>query len=941
MGWDRPLLEQAADMLIPENPGRVLDLAGQWVIVPTRQAARRLRELLARRCHEKACVLLSARIGTPSLLMQSAAANEAHPIVEKAVWTRLLCRMDLSRYEALFPSCPDEISAGWALGMAAMIQRVRTQLVDAGLSVTEAARMMADNAVDVLRWQQLASLEDCYLGELHKQGFQDHCELILSDTGSLSTEVLADHIILAGTPDLSNLLIHKLELLAGQGVDIDVWVAAPDSVSDGFDAWGRPEAAFWNESVLPIHTAGETVFLEADSTAQAQRALRLLQEAFASSGANANPVPAALAAANTDVLDALVSEARDRDIPVYDPNPVPLSSHAAMRLFTLFVNLLADQSYDVFSRIMRHPDWLACLEKKDESLAPGPLLKELDEFQNEVLPRDWPHVCSRLGAMKGRPYGLLKKAVDYIKLQESRFQNQQVAFSVYRFFQQVYGDRVFEVDGIGAELAAVLYETIEALERVGDLLSDTRHALDLLNRQLNEQRAAVSRPEQGLAAEGWVEMLWNPSPVLVITGMNEGSVPASRVMDMFLPDSTRKLLGLEDDARRLARDVYMARTLLEIRKGGGGVVYWLLGKRNHSGDPLKPSRLFFRCSDEALPLRAEMLFAECDTVQESPAKSFATRLNPCPPADVNGYRAGLHSVRVTGFRDYLQCPFRYYLKHVLEMEPLDDLKVELDARDFGTLVHSAWEDFHADEKMKYCDDEYVIAEFLQQALLRQVHSSYGDDLPLPIEFTVHTASQRLRAAASVQAQLVRDGWITLESELKGRLMLSGLKIGGRIDRIDRHESTGDVRVLDYKTSDSGLPPRDTHLGTFRDDSPEFAGQELNGRMKQWTDLQLPLYYTMIKAAGIEAESIQVGYFNMPKAVAETGLYLWEDLSPDMLGRAYECAEIICGRIASREFWPPRKVNARYDDFGFLFRGSSPEDVVDSVAFSEYMKGGRT
>ena len=44
-------------------------------------------------------------------------------------------------------------------------------------------------------------------------------------------------------------------------------------------------------------------------------------------------------------------------------------------------------------------------------------------------------------------------------------------------------------------------------------------------------------------------------------------------------------------------------------------------------------------------------------------------------------------MRVTEFRDYLACPYRYYLRHVLGLKGLTDSAAELDGAAFGSLAH--------------------------------------------------------------------------------------------------------------------------------------------------------------------------------------------------------------------------------------------------------------
>ena len=76
----------------------------------------------------------------------------------------------------------------------------------------------------------------------------------------------------------------------------------------------------------------------------------------------------------------------------------------------------------------------------------------------------------------------------------------------------------------------------------------------------------------------------------------------------------------------------------------------------------------------------------------------------------------LESIRVTAFRDYLRCPFRFYLKYVLRWSPLDLRKSEWDAFDFGILCHGALEALGRDKAMRESIDPALLRDFLLQRL---------------------------------------------------------------------------------------------------------------------------------------------------------------------------------------------------------------------------------
>ena len=103
----------------------------------------------------------------------------------------------------------------------------------------------------------------------------------------------------------------------------------------------------------------------------------------------------------------------------------------------------------------------------------------------------------------------------------------------------------------------------------------------------------------------------------------------------------------------------------------GGRLEVLLGKTSAAGDPLRPSRLLFQCAETELPARVRFLFRELPPTGGNVAWRRAWRWRV-------PWVGAAERLRVTGFRDYLACPFRFYLKHRLGMEPVDAAKRELD-----------------------------------------------------------------------------------------------------------------------------------------------------------------------------------------------------------------------------------------------------------------------
>jgi ATP-dependent helicase/nuclease subunit B len=136
-------------------------------------------------------------------------------------------------------------------------------------------------------------------------------------------------------------------------------------------------------------------------------------------------------------------------------------------------------------------------------------------------------------------------------------------------------------------------------------------------------------------------------------------------------------------------------------------------------------------------------------------------------------------------------------------------------------------------------------------------------------------------------------------------------------------------VLDYKTSDQAVAPAAVHLRAIhRDETPPawlVAGPGV--RARAWADLQLPLYrYALAAEFG---EDVTCAYFNLPKAVTETGIAPWEGYTLELQASALGAAAAVCTAIRAGAFWPPAELSGReaeWDEFAALFHRGAAESV---------------
>ena len=171
---DRPLLPQLVDRLLPEQGEGPLRMDDIWIITPTRQSGRRLREALTVAWRVRGgTALLGLQVSPPSVVFQQdLPGNVAHEFDSTAAWSEILQGRDPSTLPALLPESTEPLNATLASSYGRRLQRLREELFDGGLDLTKVARSPT-LTVDKARWQEISELEREYRERLTSWGLVD------------------------------------------------------------------------------------------------------------------------------------------------------------------------------------------------------------------------------------------------------------------------------------------------------------------------------------------------------------------------------------------------------------------------------------------------------------------------------------------------------------------------------------------------------------------------------------------------------------------------------------------------------------------------------------------------------------------------------------------------------------------------------------------------
>jgi len=884
LGWEQPALPVVARYLLERSRSSgIVDLSHLILVFPGSQAGRRCLELLREQAGGRLSPPRIVTVGQLPELLYQPQRPFAPLLVQQLVWAQALREMPAQRLGLLMsvpPSAEDQ--AGW-LRLGDLLRQQHEELARDQLNfadVWQRGKQLA-GFQEVDRWKLLSEIQQSYWKLL------DHYELWDQQTARLVAIQQQEcrtncEIVAVGTVDLNRTLRSMLHQVADK---VTALISAPAEWADRFDEFGCVIPEQWNNQSLDL--SDDQVLLADDAGMQCASVLSILTELDGKYTLD----EITIGLPDPQLVLPLQRTLEEYGVPSHWPVECRLAETGPYRLLNAVASFLEEATPHHFAALIRHPDigrWLDCQK------IPPDWLNRWDRYFNDHLPQDLNWISD------GPNASVVLRVQSALRTLLAPFSSEKSAFAawgnaVHHLLVQLYGDLEFaDDDPVGHRLrdaCRILQSAFAEQGRVPEGLDCNVTAVEAIRLILRNANVELYRrgEEHALQLAGWLEMPLNDAPVAIITTFNETFIPTSVNHDLFLPNRLRTHLGIEDNYRRYARDLYLLSTLIHSRK----VLRLIVSRRDTKQDPLIPSRLLFATDPEQI---AQRVLAFYDPQHRKPLSVPASPLQiaaesdfpiPCPISLEEP-----HSVlRVTEFRDYLASPYRYYLRHVLKLQEVTDDLDELDSAAFGTLVHDVLKLFGQGPRAG-SSDPAVIADTLETLLQQVIETQYGHRPLAAVLIQAEQARRRLRAFANWQANWRRDGWEIHSTEL-GNLNPVPFPLGdgrsvslkGRIDRIDIHRETGEWAIFDYKTGDAGVAPEKTHRSK-----------------ESWTDLQLPLYRHLTRDICGD-DPVRLGYIVLPRdshAVAA----VFAEWSADDLAEAEETAQRVGRDILDQKFWVP-------------------------------------
>lgn len=833
LGWDRPVLRAVAASILQRRFG-----PEAIVVVPGSRAGRRLSELLAGGADAPPRVMT---IGEMMNELTAAEGEPAPPPVRVCAWAQVLSSLPPPGRVLLTPAGGESWES--RLALARRVAGLSDELAFEGLFFDDALRVAArcswEQAPGV--WAALARAQEMYREALGRRGLFDPAIAAL-ETARGGDAAEAPMIVTAGVVEIPGVARRLLEKAAG---GVTALVAAPEELAHGFDELGCLRAKVWEEMEIPIPAA--SVRVVAGPVEQARAVVAEIDRLAAEHRVVVGVPDAALA--------PFIEHAAEHagGIACRDASGTPARRSALAGLLELAADLVERRRFDALAAFVRHPGVEEFLRRRWHD-------------RREPMP-DWPSLLDRYHAqtlhdrLDGRWWtpeaglrshlaALWEELGGLLDLEQRQRWIGDWAGAIAEILDAA-GPR--GPDPVRASAARGAVDDV--LGGLAKIDRGVRVTLGQTLRFVLGQLEPIVLPPPGGAPPGkavemvgWLELALEGADAVIVTGMNEGVVPAPMgVDDPWLAGELRRRLGLPARAQRPARDAYAALAILHAHRHA----VFIAAALGTQGEPMLPSRLLMRVPTAELPERVAFLLRVGEPGAAPPPRSACGKeskfIVPIPPTE-----ATIGKMGVTWFGEYLRSPYGFYLRRVLGLRSIDDTARELDASALGTLLHDALTAWARGDGWAG-DNPRQIQSALQDHLSALARRRLGEAPPVAVALQLAQLRVRLERLAHLQAQRYRQGWRIYAAEWEpdpegATLDVDGtpMPLAGRIDRIDRHED-GRWQILDYKSGDRPLPPQRTHR---RGDS--------------WRDLQLPLYAHL--ARGVCGErNIGLGYIALQAA----------------------------------------------------------------------------
>lgn len=905
-------MQQIASLLLtaPDhtdlNQGWPIDLSQKVMVFPGRRASRRFREILVSQAETLNKSFIPPSIVTvgnlPEQLMTKRSTYASDP-VRLMLWAQAIEELPSDLRCRIDPGHPDQISTSASMALAKEVDSLFSELAAARLTFDDVSKkiLSSDQIFPDSRWDALAQTLHLYQEKLAKNSLLD--KHLYREEALIHGQIREiGEICLVATVDLNGVTRAFLKAYPGP---VTPFIFSPESNRSLFCSLGCLIEDKWIEQHIDIPDSSITLLeRRSDEVAHLSHLIARYQSELTSSDFT-------VGLADESQVGSIKSELERVGLDLHPPAGKSIQQTQPFRILQGVLDFLKTQSFRNLGTLIRNRDFALSLrhqvEFKETEIDPIAILDHyqflhLQDQADRSYPDDFKY---------GESAKLIIAVVQRLlaPLQAKTTSLAEAISGITQFFSQIYQplDELLLPEELSErqEVFAAIKKEFEEILAVEIQLTSLgiKEVARFLLQSLSTSSLPAIYNQSAIESLGWLELPLDDAQCTIVTGCQNKYLPQTINSHRFLPDRLRAQMGLRTNDSRLARDAYVLTVLINSKK----ILHLLLSKANNEGELLSPSRLFFQCEQEEILKRSKRFFSSANTGLrvEISSESFAKKNDQFTPTNPNPVSKP-DKLTISSLKDYLRCPYRYYLKHVLNLKNIHDRKGELDALQFGTLTHEILAKL-GKSKIVNEPDEALLTKFLLHELDTLFNAHYGDNTAVAGLVQKEILSSKLIQFAKNQVEWLKAGWRVEHIELalpdfKLELDSTEILLKARVDRIDYHSKRKQWAIIDYKTGEKPRNPRSC----------------FNTRTEQWNDLQLPLYSYILGQNGFSGE-IETAFWNLGLGSSKQEI-LTTTWNSDQLESALIEAKRVSFQISNSVFWPPATLRFK-DEFSDLLASS--------------------
>lgn len=365
-------------------------------------------------------------------------------------------------------------------------------------------------------------------------------------------------------------------------------------------------------------------------------------------------------------------------------------------------------------------------------------------------------------------------------------------------------------------------------------------------------------PLQGIQIMGMLETRNLDFKNIIIVSANEGILPRAENMDSFIPFDIRAYYKLTLPKDKT--DVY-SYYFYRLLQGASQVTLLYNTEPNVLGGGEK-SRYLIQLKDELLPLNKRIIYTESIVHIPLNNKMGSQHISIEKSQDVMNK---LEALAESGFsasslNSYVNCKLQFYFSRILKLKTTPNAQHAIEANIFGKIVHAVLEDLY-----KPFLNNTIAADVLSDSI-KQLHFDmqkyfleylHAGDLQNGKNLLIlNVAEQYVRQFVKADVSYLkkqRRSLVGVEQELTSTIQLEDrlIHLKGIIDRLDKDEASGGIRIVDYKTGK--VAPNDLVLKDWGD---------LLNTDKQNKTFQVLFYAYLYDQAGQTTTEIETGIYSL-------------------------------------------------------------------------------